>query len=74
MIRYIFLGLMIYFAYRFIFELVIPVYKTTRQVKKQFDSVRQNTNQDFDQQSTGQTHKPQPKKDIKGDYIEFEEI
>ena len=74
MIRYIFLGLMIYFAYRFIFELVIPVYKTTRQVKKQFDSVRQNANQDFDQQSTGQTHKPQSKKDIKGDYIEFEEI
>ena len=65
---------MIYFAYRFIFELVIPVYKTTRQVKKQFDSVRQNTNQDFHQQSTGQTHKRQPKKDIKGDYIEFEEI
>ncbi len=74
MIRYIFLGLMIYFAYRFIFELVIPVYKTTRQVKKQFDSVRQNTNQDFHQQATRQPHKSPPKSDAKGDYIEFEEI
>jgi hypothetical protein len=65
---------MIYFAYRFIFELVIPVYKTTRQVKKQFDSVRQNTNQDFHQQATRQPHKSPPKNDTKGDYIEFEEI
>lgn len=65
---------MIYFAYRFIFELVIPVYKTTRQVKKQFDSVRQNTNQDFHQQATRQPHKSPPKSDAKGDYIEFEEI
>ena len=75
MLRYILIGFAIYFAYKFIFELVIPIYKTTKQVKKQFDSVRQNAAQGFG-------HSAQPKEEEKvrnsavdkSDYIEFEEI
>jgi hypothetical protein len=45
MLRYILIGFACYFLYRFIVELVIPVYRTTKQVKKQFDSVRQQHSQ-----------------------------
>jgi type II secretory pathway component PulM len=50
MFKYILLGFTIYFAYRFIVNFLIPVVKTTRQVKKQFDSVREQ--QAYQQQQT----------------------
>ena len=74
MLRYILLAFTIYFAYRFIVNFLIPVVKTTRQVKKQFDSVREQ------QQQPHQHQKPKPspvQKDNKAgdnDYLEFEEI
>jgi hypothetical protein len=48
-LRYLLLAFTIYFAYRFIVNFLIPVVKTTRQVKKQFDSVREQ--QAFHQQA-----------------------
>ncbi len=79
MLRYILLAFTIYFAYRFIVNFLIPVVKTTRQVKKQFDSVREQ--QAYQQQQQPHQHqksKPSPvQKDNKAsdnDYLEFEEI
>jgi hypothetical protein len=83
MFKYILLGFTIYFAYRFIFNFLIPVVKTTRQVKKQFDSVREQ--QAYHQQQANhqqQTYQQQAqpsafKKTTKAsdeDYLEFEEI
>ena len=74
MLRYILIGLAFYFLYRFIFGLVIPVYRTTKQVKKQFDAVKQqhaqnNTHQRDNTKSS--SNKPSINKD---DYIEFEEL
>ena len=80
MLRYILLAFTIYFAYRFIVNFLIPVVKTTRQVKKQFDSVReQQTYQQQEQQPhQHQKAKPSPvqKDNMAGDndYLEFEEI
>ena len=76
MLKYILLGFTIYFAYRFLFDFLIPVVRTTRQVKKQFDAVREQQ-QGFQQnqrsaRSESATSKvPKPPAD---DYIEFEEI
>lgn len=78
--RYLLLAFTIYFAYRFIVNFLIPVVKTTRQVKKQFDSVRE---QQAYQQQAQQSHqyqkaKPSPvqknSKASDSDYLEFEEI
>ena len=74
MLRYILIGFAFYFLYRFIFELVIPIYRTTKQVKKQFDSVKQqhaqnNPSQRATEKST--SHKPSVNKD---DDIEFEDV
>ena len=76
MLRYILLAFTIYFAYRFIVNFLIPVVKTTRQVKKQFDSVREQ--QAYQQHSHQQQAKASPvqknSKASDSDYLEFEEI
>jgi len=90
MLKYFLLAFTIYFAYRFIVNFLIPVVKTTRQVKKQFDSVReqqayqQQAYQQQGYQQQAQQHyqrqqaKPSPvQKNSKAsddDYLEFEEI
>lgn len=76
MLRYILISLAFYFAYRFIVELVIPLYKTTKQVKKQFEGIRENQRQ---YQAQQQPPKPQEQERVQAnvrdeDYLEFEEI
>lgn len=74
MLRYILLGFAIYFAYRFIVGFVVPVYKTTKQVKKQFNAMREQQ----EQYTQSQSPTPEPEKNStranKSDYIDFEEI
>ncbi len=80
MLRYLLLAFTIYFAYRFIVNFLIPVVKTTRQVKKQFDSVREQQafHQQAQQPHQRQQSKPSPvqknSKASDNDYLEFEEI
>jgi hypothetical protein len=74
MLRYILIGFALYFLYRFIFELVIPVYRTTKQVKKQFDSVRQQHSQNSAAESYPKKQPVNKTNVDKSDYIEFEEI
>jgi len=76
---YIFL---IYLAYQFIFKFIIPVYKTTQQVKKSFRKMHENMN-DFangqqasnSQQASSQNGQSSngPKEPV-GEYIDFEDI
>ena len=67
---------LIYLAYKFIFEFVIPIYKTTRQVKKGFHEMNDRMNEYMQQQQQQSAPKEQPEKPEQkaGDYIEFEEI
>lgn len=70
-----------YLLYKLIFDFIIPVAKTTKQVKKQFGDMHsqmQETMNQFNQQqntrtsaSTVKTSTPKPDN---ADYIEFEEI
>ncbi|MEO6288406.1 MAG: hypothetical protein ABIO76_00710 [Ginsengibacter sp.] len=65
----------IYILYKLIFDFIIPVYQSTKKIKKQFGDMQSKMQQDMNsfskQQSTSQP-KPETKKE--GDYIEFEEI
>jgi hypothetical protein len=78
MLRYLFYAFLIYLAYRLVFHFIIPVYKTTRQVKKQFREMhdRMEGHMTQQQQSNQQTSGPPPenKKEQAGDYIDFEEV
>ena len=75
-LRYILYGFLIYFAYRLIFHFIIPVARTTRQVKKQFDEARNRMQEQMQDhyQPGAQTRQKAASVPEKGDYIDFEEI
>ena len=78
MLKVLLYGLLIWFLYNLIFRFIIPVYKTTRQVKQKFREMQtqmqdqMNQQQDFATQAQA-AEKSTPKKS-KEDYIDFEEI
>lgn len=57
-------------AYRLIFDFVLPIYRTTRQVRRGFRDMQERMN--------GQPAEPQPASKPKGkqvgDYIDYEEV
>ena len=78
MLRYLFYAFLIYLAYRLVFHLIIPIYKTTKQVKKQFREMHSRMEDHINQQQANQqTADPRPenkKEQVGGDYIDFEEV
>lgn len=77
MLKIILWGLAIYMAFKFIVELVIPVTKTAKQIKKKMSEMQED--QVFQQQQSTQSQAQQAKSTAtsgpkKGDYIEFEEM
>jgi len=78
-----FLAIVFYLVYRFVFNFLVPVARTTRHVRKQFRNMAEMQEAVRQQQAQGQGYgqaqpsqsqqrpaeKPQP-----GDYIDFEEI
>ena len=75
-----FLAIVLYLLYRFVFNFLLPVVRTTRQVRQQFRNMQEGMGE---QQSFGsgervQTQQKQERpsggKPPKGDYIDFEEI
>lgn len=74
--KYIVLGILFYLIYKVIFRFIIPVYKTTKQVRQQFVDMQQKVQEQFNQQNHYQTSpqtEEQPKKVVK-DYIDFEDV
>lgn len=77
MIRYILYALLIWFLYNLVFRFILPIYKTTRQMKKKFREMHdqmqneQVKQQGFNPASPSQKSSPTPRNN---DYIDFEEI
>ncbi|HJS56029.1 MAG TPA: hypothetical protein VJ765_15870 [Chitinophagaceae bacterium] len=77
MLRYLLFAFLIYLAYRLVFHFIIPIYKTTRQVKNQFREMKSRMEDHINQQQGYQQTpgpEPQAKKEQPGDYIDFEEV
>lgn len=78
MLKVLLYGLLIWFLYNLIFRFIIPVYKTTRQMKQKFREMQTqmqdqiNQQQDFTTQS--QSTEKSTSQTRKEDYIDFEEI
>ena len=70
---YLFLA---FILYQLVFKFIIPIYRTTRQVKKSFREMRDRMNAQQSQQQGYDTapEAAQKKDNIGGDYIEFEEV
>jgi hypothetical protein len=81
----LFLGVVLYLLYGFLFNFLLPIIKTTRQVRGQFRNMHESMNRDqasgntahgTAQSATGQSKKPDPPRSSStiGEYIDFEEI
>ena len=77
MFSLLFYGFLIYLLYRLVFHFIIPLYKTTKQVKKSFrnmqDQMRQHTDP-YGQQQPQNNPQKKPGASKVGDYIDFEEV
>ncbi|MGZ3939828.1 MAG: hypothetical protein ACXVLT_14590 [Flavisolibacter sp.] len=74
---FLFLVFVFYLAYRLIFDFILPVYRTTRRIKRGFREMHQQMNQHTQQYSQQDTQSRQQQATNKGnadDYIDFEEV
>ena len=62
----------LYLVYKLIFDFIIPVYQTTKQVKQKVGEMQQRMNEQ-EKQFNGSTTEKAPKT-AKEDYIEYEEV
>lgn len=68
-------GIVIYFLYRFVFDLVVPVSKATGQMKQKIQEMQESQQQE--QQIRAQQEqkaKEQNMASATGEYIDFEEV
>lgn len=69
---------LIYILYKFIFDFIIPIYNTTKKVKKQFGDMQEKMNQQMNSFNNQQTPKtpvtPIKTPQSKEDYIDYEEV
>lgn len=68
---------LIYLLYKLIFNFIIPIYNSTKQIRKQFSDVQSKMKEEMNRQQN--TQPQQPTETIVNnvedeDYIEFEEI
>jgi hypothetical protein len=73
-----FFGILIYIAYKIIFNFIVPVSHASKQMREQFRNVHEQMQQQANQyqQQPQQNHYEQKtaSKEVEGDYIEFEEV
>jgi len=73
---------LLWLAYKVIFDFIIPVYQSTKQVRQQMGDIQARMREQFQQQQQTQRtaqqqqqqHAAQQRPVDKGDYIDFEEV
>ena len=82
-VRFILFALGIYIIYKVVFDLVIPVFKTTQKIRRQFGDIQQHMQDQMNAQQNGHSkgspsqqssNRQEPTKSRAGDYIDFEEV
>lgn len=68
-----------YILYKLVFDFIVPVYKTTKTVRRQVRDMQDHMRDQFQQQQQEQNPPPPTPKESakprdKGDYIDFEEV
>ncbi len=77
LLRTLFDLFILYLFYKLIFDFIVPIYQTTKQVKQKVNEMQHNMNEKVNTQppnqftATTKETAPKPKND---DYIEFEEV
>jgi hypothetical protein len=66
---------LMYVLYKLIFDFIIPIYESTKKIKKQFGDIQNKMQQDMNAANTkNATAKQETKVAREGDYIDFEEV
>ncbi|MEO6814145.1 MAG: hypothetical protein ABI172_09460 [Ginsengibacter sp.] len=66
---------LIYLLYKLIFNFIIPIYQSTKKIKKQFGEMQSKMKNDMNQyQKQQKPTEPEPVSKKEGDYIDFEEV
>lgn len=79
-IKLLFQLFVIYILYKFIFDLIIPVYKTTKQVKQKMNAMQERMDQQHQPSGHNQSYhdrqqaQPTARKPASEDYIDYEEV
>ncbi|WP_431212913.1 hypothetical protein ACQ86N_45940 [Puia sp. P3] len=72
------MAIVLYLLYRFIFNFLLPVVKTTRQVREQFRNMQEGNGQNAGGGYNAGPQQPRqeqkPKQPPAGEYIDFEEV
>lgn len=74
MFKYIIWTIILYCLIRFVFNFVVPVFRATRQMKKQVRDFQNKMQQENQFNSNTQQQSRPAQKAKAGDYIDFEEI
>ncbi len=76
MITYLFYFFLAYLLYQLVFKFILPIYKTTKQVKRGFKSMQEGMNGHANANGSEKTQESfkNPKAKKAGDYIDFEEV
>jgi hypothetical protein len=79
-LRFILFALGIYIIYKVVFELIIPVFRASKKIRRQFGDMQQrmqdqmNTTQNGYNNQQAQPSSSEQTKPRAGDYIDFEEV
>ena len=74
MAKYIFYAILLYMAYRLVFDVILPIRRTTKAMKDQFRQAQEQMQQAQEQaQQSSRPVNPQQSRPV-GDYIDFEEV
>lgn len=66
---------LLYLLYKFIFDFIIPIYESSKRIKKQFGEMQEKMQNDMNTyQSQQRPPHPEPASKKEGDYIDFEEV
>lgn len=75
---FLFLVFVLYLAFRLLFDFILPVYRTTKRVRKSFRDMREQMNRHTEQYRQPENHSNQESNSANkggvGEYIDFEEI
>lgn len=77
--RILLYGILFYFLYQLVIGLIIPIFKTTRRMRKDFHDIKNRMNEFMNdplQKKNSESHSNEPsaRKGKSEDYIDFEEV
>jgi Sec-independent protein translocase protein TatA len=74
MIKFVLELFVLYIIYKFVFELILPVYKTTKQIKKKMNDMNDQMETQERKNQNFSSSNPEKKSGSGHDYIDYEEI